>query len=121
MSRKVPKIRTASRHEGPAPNTFHEENPSDNPALRLFVKNGFHAVRCNGEAHSNPHIDGCLECLNHTWGWVAEKNCAECWNGLGPGPCEACGRTNEDNHGSKEVPCVGPCGSLSAKHQRLCK
>lgn len=27
-------------------------------------------VACPGEAHRNPHIDGCMMCLDYTWGEV---------------------------------------------------
>jgi len=37
----------------------------------LFVKLGFRAERCTGEAHSNAYIDNCGVCLNHCWGYVA--------------------------------------------------
>jgi hypothetical protein len=28
--------------------------------------------RCEGSAHSNPHIDNCLQCAPR-WGWTGEK------------------------------------------------
>ena len=28
--------------------------------------------KCNGEAHSNPHIDNCGVCMPH-WGWVQKE------------------------------------------------
>lgn len=37
----------------------------------LDVRKGYRAVKCDGDAHSNAHIDNCMVCLNHTWGWIA--------------------------------------------------
>lgn len=46
-----------------------EENQPD-----LAVRNGYHAVKCTGEAHGNAYIDHCMSCLGHCWGWVAVKD-----------------------------------------------
>lgn len=39
----------------------------------LEIRNGYVAVACHGEAHSNAHIDGCSVCLQHAWGWRAVR------------------------------------------------
>lgn len=67
MTRKVSKVRRAKLGE-PAPRTYHVENTV------LHVKNGYHAVPCDGVAHGNAYIDHCMDCLEHTWGWIAVKN-----------------------------------------------
>ena len=75
MRRKAPKIYYSHRDRQPR-RTFHEEIPFD-PTMgehTLHVKNGFHAERCHGEAHSNAYIDHCMTCLGHAWGYLAVKD-----------------------------------------------
>lgn len=79
MSRKAPKIKCAGALEcidGSAPRGWHHEAPkrnnNGNPA-QLIVRNGYRAVQCDGEAHSNPHIDNCGVCAP-MWGWIAVKD-----------------------------------------------
>jgi len=38
-----------------------------------YVRLGYRASQCNGEAHSNAHIDHCMVCLKDTWGVVVRK------------------------------------------------
>jgi hypothetical protein len=38
-----------------------------------YVKRGYTLEACHGEAHSNPHIDHCMVCLDFVWGWTLEK------------------------------------------------
>jgi hypothetical protein len=38
---------------------------------RYFVRQSYHLVPCDGEAHSNAHIDNCSYCLSHVWGLIA--------------------------------------------------
>jgi len=45
--------------------------------LPLYVRDGHHLAECTGAAHSNPHIDHCMCCINVTWGYVVEPNAAE--------------------------------------------
>lgn len=33
------------------------------------ARKGYRLVECDGEAHSNPHIDNCLRCAPR-WGWI---------------------------------------------------
>lgn len=35
-----------------------------------ILLNGHPTLPCPGGAHSNAHIDHCMVCLNHTWGWL---------------------------------------------------
>jgi hypothetical protein len=44
----------------------------------LMVRRGYVAIRCTGEAHTNPHIDYCGVCMGHVWGWA----CARDWDEL---------------------------------------
>lgn len=37
------------------------------------VRSGYRLIPCDGEAHTNPHIDNCLRCAPR-WGWVETKN-----------------------------------------------
>ncbi len=62
------------------PRTHHRERdprfkrslvgPSAEP--ELFVRNGYRAALCEGEAHSNAHIDNCMHCAP-MWGVAAVK------------------------------------------------
>lgn len=52
----------------------------------------YHTVPCSGEAHSNPHIDNCMMCLNYSWGLiVVPVECAtlEDWHNLSDAEREA--------------------------------
>lgn len=40
---------------------------------KTFVRRGYKLVECDGEAHSNGHIDHCGLCMNAEWGWKAVK------------------------------------------------
>lgn len=65
------------RHER-MPRDFHREyipqkhHPDMDHALG--VRNGYHAVRCDGQAHSSALIDNCMQCLNGVWGFIAVKD-----------------------------------------------
>lgn len=50
-------------------------HPEQLGLAKLHVRNGYHAEVCTGEAHGNPHIDHCMSCLGHVWGYraVADK------------------------------------------------
>lgn len=68
-------IKRAGTHEyqtRSAPRGWHFEliKGRGNPAP-LIVRDGYHAVPCSGEAHSNAFIDNCGVCLHHIWGFVA--------------------------------------------------
>lgn len=39
----------------------------------VYVKRGYELVECEGEAHSNVHIDHCMLCVNGTWGWMVQR------------------------------------------------
>lgn len=38
----------------------------------LFDRAGLALVPCDGEAHSNPHIDNCARCAPR-WGWIGKR------------------------------------------------
>jgi hypothetical protein len=72
VSRRKPKIEYAYGNASQHPRLkrgWHVEQQGDHV---LHVRNGYKAVVCSGEAHSNAFIDHCMECLGHTWGFVAE-------------------------------------------------
>lgn len=51
------------------------EHPETIAMRTLYVRNGYHAEQCTGEAHTAPlHHDHCMYCLGHYWGWVAVKD-----------------------------------------------
>lgn len=54
------------------PRTHHAEACPIGQERELFVRNGYRAVVCTGEAHSNAHIDHCMRCVP-LWGVMAVK------------------------------------------------
>lgn len=42
----------------------------------IWVRDGYHLEACNGDAHSNPHIDHCARCMPR-WGFIAVPDVAE--------------------------------------------
>lgn len=61
-------------HGSVMPRGFHLEylrrTPRDE-VQTFYVRDGHYAVECDGEAHSNAHIDNCMVCLGHAWGVLA--------------------------------------------------
>lgn len=83
MGRKLPKIveqGTGAYDRATCPRGFHVEADPRDSELRfqpkeqctLFVRNGYRAVVCTGEAHLNLHIDNCMRCAP-MWGVAAEE------------------------------------------------
>lgn len=54
----------------------HSKEKPDQIANRLRTLASEHGLDvprvCNGEAHSNPHIDNCGVCMPN-WGWVSKE------------------------------------------------
>jgi hypothetical protein len=54
---------------------FTDENKADDKAKHTayYVRLGYVLQKCEGEAHSNAHIDNCALCMGQVWGWTAVK------------------------------------------------
>ncbi len=53
---------------------IHSKQPSKlaSRLREVFATQGLEIPRpCNGEAHSNPHVDNCGVCMPN-WGWVSQ-------------------------------------------------
>lgn len=53
---------------------MRSESLEDKGALiMILAKRGIEPLRqCEGDAHSNPHIDNCMRCAPR-WGWLGSK------------------------------------------------
>lgn len=74
MTRPKPKVTYpkrdyATREWLPPPRGSHRQELDGIP---FDVRNGYVAMRCTGEAHSNAYIDNCMQCAPN-WGVVAVK------------------------------------------------
>jgi hypothetical protein len=64
MTRKAPKVRRE-----PARGFYEVTRGRET----VYVKRGYRLIQCTGDAHSNAHIDGCMQCLDGIWGWMLAK------------------------------------------------
>jgi hypothetical protein len=60
------------------PRTHHVEDHPIDAWEALYVRNGYRAEVCTGEAHSSPHIDNCSLCAPN-WGIRAVKVTSTGW------------------------------------------
>jgi hypothetical protein len=74
---RLPKIIEKTLSRTKCPRTHHEElDPRaaeiGGSAPAIFVRSGYRAQICAGEAHTNAHIDHCMLCAP-MWGVMAVK------------------------------------------------
>ncbi len=71
-AKNIHNVRDINTHERlPQPRGFRARMVGHR---EYYVRLGFIASKCTGEAHSNAYIDHCSVCLGDTWGVVVRKD-----------------------------------------------